>query len=185
MATFTVRADLYSLGMATDTHSIYTLTNTLNGMVYVGATRDPKRRQIDHNHWKPGRRTRMARIVDEVGRENFEFQIIDTASDEAERDRKEVHWIAHLGTVHPNGYNMESGGKRGYRTHPESIERMRLKQMGNKYHNTPVRRSDGVVYESVTAAAADLGVLRSSVSRVLIGMRKTIKGFTFSYYEEG
>ena len=121
MATFTIS---YHECMATNTHSIYTLTNRLNGMIYVGATNDPKRRLIDHHHWKPGRRTRMARIVDEVGRDNFEFAIVDTAS-EADRDRKEAGWIKRLGTLHPNGYNMESGGKQGYRMHPDSIERMR------------------------------------------------------------
>lgn len=40
---------------------------------------------------------------------------------------------------------------------------------------------NGKIYRTVTEVAKDLGVARSSVSNVLIGFRKNLKGYTFEY----
>lgn len=45
----------------------------------------------------------------------------------------------------------------------------------------PVQRSDGKIYESVTAAAKDTGCDRRGITLVLSGQNKTCKGYTFKY----
>lgn len=42
---------------------------------------------------------------------------------------------------------------------------------------------NGKIYDSTVEAAADLSIGRSSVSNVLIGFRKSCKGYTFEYIE--
>jgi len=42
---------------------------------------------------------------------------------------------------------------------------------------------NGKIYESVTHASKDLGFARSSVSNVLTGFRKNLRGYTFEYFK--
>lgn len=44
---------------------------------------------------------------------------------------------------------------------------------------------NGKIYDRVLDAAKDLGVARSSISNVLIGFRKSCKGYTFEYVKRG
>jgi len=174
--------------MATFTSStkmcVYTITNKLNGLVYVGSTKNTaKTRWKDHRHYRPGISGSISQLISVHGVENFEFKVIDTASTRQELNGKEAYWIEKLDTIYPKGYNRESGGISGYKPHRESIERMRSKQVGNKYHNTPVVRSDGMVFASIKSAEEALGVHPRSVTRVLMGVRKSIKGYSFAYLD--
>lgn len=42
-----------------------------------------------------------------------------------------------------------------------------------------------IVYDGVAIAARELGICRSSISKVLAGVRDSARGFTFSYLERG
>lgn len=44
------------------------------------------------------------------GKENFKVEQIDTALNQEELDRKEIHYIASYETLAPNGYNLTIGG---------------------------------------------------------------------------
>lgn len=52
---------------------------------------------------------------------------------------------------------------------------------GAHKYKWPVQRDDGVVFESVSAAARDIGCSPTSVSRVLRGERATCHGYKFKY----
>lgn len=45
----------------------------------------------------------------------------------------------------------------------------------------PIVRNDGVVFDSLTDAAKELGCTKNSIWRVLNGIRKSIYGYTFKY----
>jgi group I intron endonuclease len=57
----------------------------------------------------------------------------------------------------------------------------------NRINNLPsvYCHQNGKVYKTVTAAAKELDLARSSVSNVLTGFRKNIKGYTFEYFKTG
>jgi group I intron endonuclease len=75
-----------------------------------------------------------------------------------------------------------SARKRGpYKLSQEACKNISLSKLGNRCRATKVIRSDGVVFDTVNDAATALGVLRTSVSRVLGGQRKSIAGYGFSY----
>lgn len=71
------------------------------------------------------------------------------------------------------------------------VDRQKMRQHGLALiakHGTPtpkkrVVRSDGVVFESVTAAARAIGVGQGNVSSVLRGKRHTCGGYSFRYAE--
>lgn len=52
--------------------------------------------------------------MNEIGFDNFEFDPIDYADTEEEADALEEKYITELDTLHPNGYNLTTGGKRGF-----------------------------------------------------------------------
>lgn len=219
---------------------IYVITNTQNGKQYVGQTINKAyRRWSAHKSAKSGAgRSAIKKAVLKYGKNSFSFEVVDAAKTKEELNAKERLWVEKLNTIAPNGYNLETGGAKGYtlsketrklmskkaiervrragitpvaerppkmtiaeraelsrqrmigntyrrgsKQSKESIDKMKSKQFGNKYHNTPVKRSDGVVFESVNAAAQELGVVRTSISRVLSGLRTSIKGYGFTYLD--
>lgn len=113
---------------------IYTIRNLINGKIYVGqTTRGVQHRWRGHvkglgnGRTYPGLKGALAKY----GVENFSLEVIDTAASYEELDAKECAWIATLGTMVPNGYNLKDGGMRG--THSaESREKNRQAQLGKK-----------------------------------------------------
>ncbi len=93
--------------------TIYKLTNKLNGLSYVGATKNFKRRMGEH-HWNYGDKRKICTLVDKAirqyGWENFTAEVIEVCDAEIAPER-EMYWIAVLKTKAPNGYNLTDGGE--------------------------------------------------------------------------
>jgi len=60
----------------------------------------------------------------------------------------------------------------------------RIAEYGTPTPRKPVIRNDGVWFESVTAAARAIGTSQGNVSSVARGVKKSVKGFTFSFAEQ-
>lgn len=85
---------------------VYCVTNNLNGKQYVGQTITQHSR---HGH---GHAIRAA--YKKHGFKNFSYDIIcDTVADDKTLDYLEQFWINVIGTLAPNGYNLEGGGRWG------------------------------------------------------------------------
>lgn len=105
---------------------IYVYRNNINGKSYVGQSLDIQRRINQHNHKlsiEGDNCTVLQRAVNKYGIENFyvgvlEYCILD------ELDAKEIHWIKKLNSLHPNGYNMQSGGSFGLHSEESKISMM-------------------------------------------------------------
>lgn len=92
---------------------IYTITNKVNGKIYVGQSVDILKRFNEH------RRNLLANChinrylqssVIKYGIENFDFSIYEQCNREMLNDC-EVMAIRKLNTMIPNGYNLTSGGE--------------------------------------------------------------------------
>lgn len=100
-------------------HSIYVVTNTVNGKQYVGQTkRDPKTRwkqhvqNAKHVESKPNTNCRVfGRAINKYGAGVFRVEVIIQCN-EAHADMYEQRLIAAYRTQVPHGYNVASGGKR-------------------------------------------------------------------------
>lgn len=67
--------------------------------------------------------------IKKYGIENFDIVQIDTAETPEELGRKEAFWIKELNTLHPNGYNLTTGGEGGYTRHPESNRKISVARL--------------------------------------------------------
>lgn len=89
---------------------IYLRTNTVNGMQYVGQTKDFKKRE---SHWRSLKLRYANQLLNEdrekYGLDSFETKILIECPDE-ELDYYEKLYIEKLNTVYPSGYNTNKGG---------------------------------------------------------------------------
>lgn len=95
---------------------IYQIKNKINGKSYIGQTiKDPQERWKKHISIskKEGHKdtSYIHKALRKDGVENFEFKVIDNATNRDELDRKEQLHIKELNTLVPNGYNISSGGQ--------------------------------------------------------------------------
>jgi group I intron endonuclease len=95
---------------------VYKIVDKTNGKTYVGQTTTSiEDRWSGHKCklLKKGHKTPLYAAMLSHGLDNFSIQQIDTASSLIELNQKEQQWIATLGSVYPEGYNLMSGGSNG------------------------------------------------------------------------
>lgn len=86
--------------------SIYKITNTKNGKVYIGQSKDCERRFRDH---QTGRMTNLHKAFVEYGASSFTMEILE--KDVENYDEREIYWIAKYKATDPRyGYNISIGG---------------------------------------------------------------------------
>ncbi len=90
---------------------IYLRTNTVNGMQYVGQTKNLEQRQRnwkDLNHIYAGPLIERARK--KYGTDNWTLEILKECNSLEELNKWEQYYIKKFNTMKPNGYNMTEGG---------------------------------------------------------------------------
>ena len=121
---------------------IYLITNRLNGKQYVGQTmKTLKERMAGHLCGDQY----IDNALKKYGIENFTVEILDECSTVDELNEREIVRIAEFDTLHPNGYNLTTGGdnasptdkvrkkisdtlKEYYEQHPEVLQRISEQQ---------------------------------------------------------
>ncbi len=89
---------------------IYCIRHISSGKCYVGQSVDIQKRIKEHFEYQVG--FYLGNAIRKYGREAFVFEYLELCSEE-NLDSRECHWIAVLDCMHPNGYNLRSGGARG------------------------------------------------------------------------
>ena len=94
---------------------IYKATNLINNKVYIGQTINTleyrKSQHIRDAKLRP-RNIYFHNAINKYGSDNFTFEIIDTANDINELNKKEAKWIRFYNSTNEKyGYNLDSGGK--------------------------------------------------------------------------
>ena len=88
---------------------IYKITNLLNGKVYIGQTIQEVSQRWKR-HCKGNDKTAIAEAIKKYSKDNFKFEVIDTAETLEDLNKKEESWILKENSISPNGYNLNSGG---------------------------------------------------------------------------
>jgi group I intron endonuclease len=110
---------------------IYLITNLINNKMYVGQTKSTLKRRFNQ-HCEPKIKTAMGMAIQKYGRENFSIVILqDDITELDELNILEKKYIKDLGTMVPNGYNVEEGGK----SFPMSEATKRKISIANKGRN--------------------------------------------------
>ena len=149
--------------------SLYTITNLVDGKIYIGISfniksrwashlRTCKNEQVQHS----GRRKKILyHAMRKHGIENFSFQVIQKFSKRSEASQAEKFWIAEMKNLGYQLYNCTSGGEGvgSYDPTPQYIaklikrnkerfadpkqkENMSVIQRGEKNHNCKIKDSE-------------------------------------------
>ena len=89
---------------------VYSITNKVNGMKYIGVTAHAKNRFRDHCRPTSKTKSYIRSAINHHGKENFDFEVLVVA------DRQyclelEAKMITAYRTLTPNGYNICGGGE--------------------------------------------------------------------------
>lgn len=95
------------------TFKIYKIVNTVNDMLYIGATIDPRNRWTIHRSEAQRFQHRpLYRAMSEYGIDKFSMQIIEEWDDIYTLFDREQYWIDYFGCMQPKGYNAARARKR-------------------------------------------------------------------------
>lgn len=109
---------------------IYKITNLIDGMVYIGQTTGkPNRRWKQHLSVKI--KYHLHNSINKYGKDNFKFEVIDTANSIDELNILEKFYIKNFNCLFPNGYNLTDGGKNGLKSE-YTKQKMSLANKGKK-----------------------------------------------------
>lgn len=95
---------------------IYKITDKTNGMIYIGKTKNLKRRIKEYKNkskklLNKKSQYRIMQIIHEKGFDNFDFDVLEEITNKDKLDEREIYWIAHLDSRNTNvGYNSKCGG---------------------------------------------------------------------------
>jgi hypothetical protein len=180
---------------------IYKITNLLTGKLYIGQTRNSiATRWKCHKHYRKDMKSMyIVKAIRKHGSENFKIEEIERCNSIDELNSRETHWIRHLKTLAPNGYNLNEGGNNAKRTE-ETKNKISLSKMGkpSPKKGIPVTKEQleknrishcveiycvetGEIFESSKQAAEILGFSHSGVNGVCLLKRTSIFGLTFRY----
>ncbi len=155
--------------------TIYKLTNKLNGMGYVGMTKNFKRRMCEHRKLHNAN-TRISKAIAEYGWENFKQEILEIC-DVSIASEREKFWIDRLETKAPNGYNTRDGGGGFYKsscgfTHEQRFTNSLNYRKNTAYPNLQAEMDRQKITR--TALAEMIGVRRATVIDWLNGRSSEI-----------
>ena len=191
--------------MSENNYKVYIHINKTNGKRYYGITKqEPKKRW--QNGKKYGNNDHFTNAINYYGWDNFDHIVIARGLTEEEAKRLEIELIRELDTTNRDkGYNITKGGEgtNGYKhteeTRKNISEAMKGKTLSeetrkklsesHKGKNNPSAKRIYCVeldmyFDTVTEASEYVGCHRSNISSVLIGNRKTCKGYHWLYAED-
>ena len=109
---------------------IYCYRRLSDGLCYVGQSVDLEERRNQHQR-ESSRHCYIDNAIKKHGIDAFVFEILELCEEDI-LDQREIHWIAALDTVHPNGFNLTHGGKGG-RPSEETRKKLSKAQKGNQH----------------------------------------------------
>lgn len=156
---------------------IYKATSP-SGKCYIGkTTQELNRRWYDHcRDAQRGRNTLIAKAISKYGKDAFSLEVLEISFLDI-IDNREMFWIATLGTLSPNGYNLTTGGEGG-----KWSKIARIRNSGENNHAYGKSRPDFSKYVSernrtwVGEKHPSYGKKRSDYSEILKERNKRMVG---------
>lgn len=116
-----------------DDIGIYTITNVVNGNLYIGQTGERFQRRYWHHRWKLRNNQHdnwhLQSAFNKYGEDAFIFEVLEVVDDVSKLDEREIAQIA----SHPNAYNILKGGG-GRRGVPMSEHAKQIVGLKNREH---------------------------------------------------
>ena len=177
---------------------IYKVTNLINNKIYIGQTVSSLeiRKSQHERSYSYGYRNAFPRAINKYGKENFKWEIIDTANSLEELNEKENYYIGlYQSTNRKKGYNLKCGGNNKFLddTVKQKIGDAQRGELNHMYGKTgdlnPTSKrvkniTTGEIFGSSMECARELGLNFSHVSAVCRGSRKSTGKMVFRYLDE-
>ena len=184
---------------------IYKITNIQNNKVYIGQTIRPVQDRFNrhlndalHNVID----THFSRAIRKYGKDNFSWEIIDTANTQEELTIKERYWIQYYNSA-KEGYNeTDAISKSGGNTYQSKTEKEmevikeKIRQtkigiknpMARRIKRTNIITGEIDIFDTIISCAQACGIKngKTSISTRLNGQIKSPfkKQWIFEYYDE-
>ena len=178
---------------------IYKATNKINNKVYVGQSIKTLEHRKKQHERSCNYRDDMAicRAIKKYGKDNFDWEVIDTADTLEELNEKESFWIENLDsiTTSGHGYNIKGGGSQPYLTE-ETKRKIGEAQKGDKNHQygikgydckhtKPVKNiTDNICYSGSTECGEKENISFKLVSAICNGDKGSYKGKIYRFIDE-
>lgn len=112
---------------------VYTITNTVNGRVYVGKSVMPATRWTQHKVDSRNGSAPLYRAMRKYGIGAFEFVVVEECSSEPESYDAEKRWISRLNSTTDGwGYNQTAGGTGTFQASSATRAKMSAAKKGKK-----------------------------------------------------
>lgn len=180
---------------------IYKATNKINGKIYIGQTvmtLEKRRNQHERAYkYKNTKNNVFARAINKYGKENFEWEVIDTGISIEDLNNKESYWISYYNSTTNSGlgYNMRANGDNKFLSE-EIKQKIGMAQIGELNHmygkkglDNPTSKqvinlTDNIIYENATICSEKEGIVTSDLCAVCRGDRGSAKGKVFRYLDK-
>lgn len=106
----------------------------INGFRYIGQSKSPHKRIREHRYC---RTNLVGRAIQKYGWKNFKIEILECCEDN-DIDNAERYYIGFFNSIHPYGYNIESGGCERKQVNEETKEK--LSKIRNEQYKNPKLR---------------------------------------------
>ena len=118
----------------TNYYRIYCYTNQITNQKYVGCTN--LKYQSQRSGPKGNKYIKMCsqfgQAIQQYGWSNFVYSVLEDNLTKEQAEDREKYWISELDTIFPNGYNLQSGGKRNCNHNEETRKRISI---SNRAHS--------------------------------------------------
>lgn len=164
---------------------IYKITNTINGKVYIGQSRDIQTRKSQHKYdmRNGGHNEHLYRAMRKYGFDNFEFEVLEECEIHRLNDL-EKKYIEQYNSMSPDGYNIELGG--GARETTSAYTRKKIsKALGRAVNQYTTTGKYIRTFDNAREAAESINKNRSLITMCCTGKPKTAGGFQWRYAESG
>ena len=123
---------------------IYKITNINNNKVYIGQSNNLERRYKEHFIWNLNNKQYIDELIQDLGEENFSFEIIEECELEV-LDEREKYWIEYYNSFY-EGYNKTKGGAGDFYGNPKlTIDD--VKRIRESYNNKEERKEVYKLYK--------------------------------------
>ena len=148
-------------------YSIYKITCTTNGKVYIGQTSGSVKVRFQQHLQKDSNCIKLKRAIKKYGKENFIVEEIDITENKGKALQKEADYIKQYKSNNIRyGYNILAHGHSTYST--RKVYCIETKE----------------IFETVQLAAKSIGVCPSFMANACKGDRPTVKGLHFTYLDK-
>jgi group I intron endonuclease len=105
---------------ASSPSGVYAFRNKLNGKVYVGQSKNVITRRVQHERGDTSNSRRFHNAMQKYGAQGFDWVVLEYCNTDQLNER-EAYWVQQLDSLHPNGYNLTSGGGAFQKHHTETL----------------------------------------------------------------